>query len=80
MRLPRDLAGRALIELLCRRWDYRIVHQVGSHVVLETEDPSPHRIVVPDHKRLRVGTLSAILRAVSAHKRVTREDLLREAK
>jgi predicted RNA binding protein YcfA (HicA-like mRNA interferase family) len=80
MRLPRDLNGRALIDLLCQRWGYFQVHQIGSHVVLETDTPFHHRIVVPDHKQLRVGTLSAILRAVSSHKRIARDDLLRGLK
>ena len=45
----------------------------GSHIVLETEDPSHHRIAIPDHDALRIGTFNGILRAVSAHKGVTRE-------
>ena len=76
MRLPRDLSGAELVRILCRRWGYRQVHQVGSHVVLETDDPSHHRIAVPDHKSLRVGTLNGILRAVAEHKGIAREDLL----
>ncbi len=76
MRLPRDLSGRALIQILCRDWAYRHVHQVGSHVILETEDPSHHRLVVPDHHTLRIGTLNAILRAVAQHKGVPRDRLL----
>jgi predicted RNA binding protein YcfA (HicA-like mRNA interferase family) len=56
---------------------YRHVHQVGSHVVLETDDPSHHRLAVPDHKILRVGALNGILRAVAKHKSVNREDILR---
>jgi len=49
---------------------------VGSHVILETEEPSHHRLAVPDHGHLRVGTLNGILRAVADHKRVTREAIL----
>jgi predicted RNA binding protein YcfA (HicA-like mRNA interferase family) len=52
------------------------VHQVGSHVILETDDPVRHRISVPDHAVLRVGTLNGILRAVAAHKGVGRDDIL----
>jgi predicted RNA binding protein YcfA (HicA-like mRNA interferase family) len=77
LKLPRDLAGKDLVQRLCRDWGYRRVHQVGSHVVLETDDPTHQRIVVPDHKTLRVGTLSGILRAVADHKDVDRRDLLR---
>lgn len=77
MKLPRDLGGEQLAKVLCRDWDYRIVHQEGSHIVLETEQPSHRRIAVPSHKTLRVGTLNAILRSVARHKDVRREDLLR---
>lgn len=76
MKIPRDLNGRDLIKTLCRNWGYRIVHQVGSHVILETDAPSHHRLAVPDHRVLRVGTLNGILRAVAEHKKVTREDIL----
>jgi predicted RNA binding protein YcfA (HicA-like mRNA interferase family) len=77
MKIPRNLSGQDLVNLLCRAWDYRIVHQEGSHIVLETASPSPHRLAVPAHKSLRVGTLSAILRAVARHKGIQRQDLLK---
>lgn len=77
MRIPRDLNGNDLVKALCRGWNYQIVHQVGSHIVLETEDPSHHRVAVPAHKCLRVGTLNAILRSVARHKRVERDDVLK---
>lgn len=80
MKLPRDLAGQDLVQALCRDWDYRRVHQIGSHVILETDDPSHQRLVVPDHRALRVGTLNGILRAVAAHKGVDRRELLRSVR
>jgi len=76
MRIPRDLSGRDLIRLLCKDWGYRAIHQVGSHVILETDEPSHHRLAVPDHRVLRIGTLNGILRVVAAHKGVSREDIL----
>lgn len=77
MKIPRDLRGEDLVHLLRKEWDYRIVHQEGSHVVLETETPFHQRIAVPAHKSLRIGTLNAILRAVARHKGVEREDVLK---
>ena len=71
-----DVSGRALIKALAKNWGYREVHQVGSHIFLETDEPTPHRIVVPDHKSLRVGTLNGILRSVARHKGVSREQVL----
>lgn len=77
MKLPRDLSGRELAAALCRHWGYQEVHQQGSHIILETEQPSHQRLPVPAHDFLRIGTLNAILRLVAQHKGVTREDLLK---
>jgi predicted RNA binding protein YcfA (HicA-like mRNA interferase family) len=76
VKLPRGLYGRELARVLCARWAYRQVNQVGSHIILQTEIPQRHRLSVPDHKPLRIGTLNAILREVAAAKGVTREDIL----
>jgi hypothetical protein len=46
-------------------------------MILETPKPFPHRVSVPAHKVLRVGTLNGIVRAVAAHKGVCREQILR---
>jgi len=77
MKLPRDLSGAALVEHLCRRYNYRRIHQEGSHIILETSVPRHHRLAVPNHPVLRVGTLNAILRAVAAVKGVEKEEILR---
>jgi predicted RNA binding protein YcfA (HicA-like mRNA interferase family) len=77
MKLPRDLSGRELVAVLCRSWGYREVHQQGSHVILETDQPSRQRLPVPAHDFLRIGTLNAILRLVAQHKGVSREDILK---
>jgi predicted RNA binding protein YcfA (HicA-like mRNA interferase family) len=76
MKIPPDLSGHDLVSLLCRNWGYRVIHQEGSHIVLETEEPSHQRIAVPAHRNLRVGTLNAILRMVGKHKSVERQKLL----
>jgi predicted RNA binding protein YcfA (HicA-like mRNA interferase family) len=76
MNLPRDLSGAELIKLLCKHHSYRRVNQEGSHVILETDSLRHHRLAVPDHNPLRVGTLNAILRAVADVKGVQKEDIL----
>jgi predicted RNA binding protein YcfA (HicA-like mRNA interferase family) len=76
MRLPRDIGGRELVKVLVRHWGYRQVNQEGSHIILQTEEPEHHRLSVPDHHPLRIGTLNGILRAVAAAKRVTRDDIV----
>jgi predicted RNA binding protein YcfA (HicA-like mRNA interferase family) len=77
MKLPRDLSGEDLIKHLCKHWGYQRVHQVGSHVILQTQQPTPHRVAVPAHTALRIGTLNSILSAVAMHKSVTKEDILK---
>jgi predicted RNA binding protein YcfA (HicA-like mRNA interferase family) len=76
MKIPRDLSGRDLAQALCRKRGYRIIHQEGSHLVLETQEPSHQRLAVPAHRNLRIGTLNAILRAVAKHKGVERQAIL----
>jgi predicted RNA binding protein YcfA (HicA-like mRNA interferase family) len=76
MKIPRDLSGVKLVQALCSNWGYRVVNQEGSHVVVETEEPSHQRLAIPAHKILRIGTLSAILRAVAIHKRVDRQAII----
>ena len=78
MKLPRDLSGESLVKHLSKRWGYQRVHQVGSHIILETQHPTPHRVAVPAHNPLRIGTLNAILAAVAAHKDVSKEEILKD--
>jgi len=76
MKLPRDLSGKDPAAALFRRWGYVKVNQVGDHIVLQTQSPFPHRIAIPAHKALRVGTLNSILRSVAAHKGIDRVEIL----
>jgi predicted RNA binding protein YcfA (HicA-like mRNA interferase family) len=76
MKIPRDLSGAQLVKVLCRDWGYRVVHQEGSHIILQTEEPSHQRLSVPNHNPVRVGTLNSIIRAVTRHKGVERQELL----
>jgi predicted RNA binding protein YcfA (HicA-like mRNA interferase family) len=76
MKLPRDLSGEDLVAALCKHWGYVKVNQVGSHVVLQTEEPIHHRIAVPAHKAVRVGTLNSILREIANAKGVPRDQIV----
>jgi predicted RNA binding protein YcfA (HicA-like mRNA interferase family) len=76
MKIPRDVSGERLATTRCRHWQYAKLHQSGSHIILETGEPSSQRIAIPNHAAIRVGTLNSILRAVSSHKRVTRESII----
>jgi predicted RNA binding protein YcfA (HicA-like mRNA interferase family) len=74
VRLPRDLSGEELAELL-KRYGYEVTRQTGSHVRLTTMEGGEHHITIPNHKSLRVGTLSAILRDVAEHLGISRQEL-----
>lgn len=45
---------------------------------LRTEQGKEHRVTIPDHASLRVGTLSAILADVAAHLGIERSALAAE--
>lgn len=75
MKLPRDMDAPELIKAL-QRIGYRAVRQSGSHVRLQTEQPKPHAVTVPNHSPLKLGTLAAILADVADHHGLTRDALL----
>ena len=75
MRLPRDLDGEELAKLL-RRYGYTVTRQVGSHMRLTTLLEGAHHITIPRHSPLRVGTLNNILKEVSEHLGIERDELL----
>jgi len=77
MKLPRDLSGAQLVKILCKNFGYRRMHQVGSHIVLETDTPVHHRLSVPEHDSLRVGTLNSILTAVARAKGIPKTEILK---
>ena len=76
MKLPRDLSGAVLVRVLCRHYSYARIHQEGSHIILQTESPSHHRIPIPDHSPLRIGTLNAILNAVARVHGIDKTEIL----
>ncbi len=59
MKLPTDVSGQELVKLLLRV-GFVVNRQRGSHIILRREDPYA-RVVVPDHKAIRPGTLRQIL-------------------
>lgn len=58
-KLPTDLSGRDVRTAL-ERAGFIFRRQTGSHMVLRRDDPSA-RVVVPDHKQVRVGTRRRII-------------------
>jgi len=59
VKLPTDISGPELVKVL-QRVGFVVNRQRGSHIVLRRGDPYA-RVVVPDHKQIRPGTLRQIL-------------------
>jgi predicted RNA binding protein YcfA (HicA-like mRNA interferase family) len=76
MKIPRNLKGSTLVRVFCKCWGYTVVNQEGSHIILVTDIPSYHRICIPNHNPLRIGTLNSIVSAVARHKGVTKQEIL----
>ncbi len=78
MRIPRDIDGKSLAYLLTR-FGYQITRQTGSHIRLTSLFcGKEHHVTIPDHKPLRIGTLSAILGDVASYLNVDKDELVRE--
>lgn len=77
MKLPRDLTGEELAALL-GRLGYQVTRQTGSHMRLTRSAEIEHRITIPRHGALRVGTLNSILKDVAGHLRISKDELIQE--
>jgi predicted RNA binding protein YcfA (HicA-like mRNA interferase family) len=78
LKLPRDLSGQQLAQLL-RRHGYEITRQTGSHLRLTSRiKGTEHHLTIPTHDVLRVGTLGAILADVAAYLDTDRAALIVE--
>jgi predicted RNA binding protein YcfA (HicA-like mRNA interferase family) len=58
-KLPTDLSGRE-VRIALERAGFVFRRQTGSHMMLRRDQPYA-RVVVPDHKQLRAGTLRRII-------------------
>ena len=59
MKLPVDLSGQELRKAL-ERAGFVYQRQKGSHMIQRRAEPYA-RVIIPDHKVLRIGTLRQIL-------------------
>ncbi len=75
MRIPKNLTGKDLIKAL-GAFGYSVTRQVGSHIRLTTQQNGIHHITMPNHKPLKVGTLSSILKSIANHFDISKEDLV----
>ena len=75
MRIPRDLGGEELANLL-KRYGYKLTRQVGSHMRLTPQKGGEHHVTIPRHSPLRIGTLNSILKDVAEHLKLSRDELV----
>jgi len=77
-KIPRDISGRDLAKSLSK-YGYEIVRQTGSHIRLVSKiQGTEHKITIPDHDSLKVGTLNAILNDVANYLKISKEQLLND--
>ena len=78
-RIPRDISGRELIKLLGKKYGYRLERETGSHIRLKSVyKKSEHKITIPDHSEIKIGTLNNILKDISGYLGMSKEDLIKE--
>lgn len=61
MKLPRDISGQKAVKAF-EKIGYYIDHQRGSHIILYHKTRKPHRLSIPNHKTLRTGLLSKLIK------------------
>jgi len=79
MKLPRDLGGGELANLLGILYGYKITRQTGSHLRLtSTLKGTEHHLTIPRHKPLMVGTLSSMVNEIAYYLKMEKHDLIEE--
>jgi predicted RNA binding protein YcfA (HicA-like mRNA interferase family) len=77
MKTPRDLTGAELIKKL-KGFDYEIVRQTGSHIIIRTQLNGEHTLPIPNHKPLKVGTLDGIVAQIAKHFEINKYELMQQ--
>ncbi len=76
-KIPRDISGMELAQLL-KIYGYRITRQTGGHIRLSTRyAEEEHKLTIPAHNPLKIGTLNNILKDVSDYIGITKEELVK---
>ena len=71
------ISGKKLIKEL-ERLGYNVIRQKGSHVrLLKKTLIGDHKITIPNHKEIAVGTLNDILNKVSLWNNISKEEIIK---
>jgi len=74
MKIPRDVDYKKIKKLL-KKLNYLEIKQVGSHVRFENTDLK-HRITIPKHNPIKLGTLNNILNDLTKNNNLNKEEIL----
>jgi predicted RNA binding protein YcfA (HicA-like mRNA interferase family) len=75
MKLFRNINAQELIKAL-EKLDYYPTRQKGSHIRLSNKSEPTHHITIPNHRPIKIGTLSSIIKDIAANNKMSKEDLL----
>jgi predicted RNA binding protein YcfA (HicA-like mRNA interferase family) len=74
-KIPRNISGRDLAKLLSQ-YGYQFDRQAGSHFSLKSNYKGfEHRITIPDHNFIKIGTLDNILSDVANYLGIYKREL-----
>lgn len=77
-RIPRDISGRELAKLLTKEYGYKFERESGSHIRLASSfRGGDHKITIPDHTEIKIGTLNSILQDISLYLGIEKSQLIR---
>ena len=75
-KIPRDISGRELAELL-KKYGYEVNRKTGSHIRLVSKfRDEEHKITVPYHHPIKIGTLNNILNDLVDHLNIDKKELI----
>jgi predicted RNA binding protein YcfA (HicA-like mRNA interferase family) len=75
MKLFRNINAQELIKAL-EKLDYFPTRQKGSHIRLSNKMEPIHHITIPNHRPIKIGTLSSIIKDIAFINKMSKEELL----
>jgi predicted RNA binding protein YcfA (HicA-like mRNA interferase family) len=77
-KIPRDINAKMLITRL-EKLGYVVIKQTGSHIRLENNNLAKlHRITIPNHSPIRIGTLNNILLDIADKMVIEKRELIKD--